>query len=566
MPRRERGISKKLAAFGEKQFEETGASRVEVLRVKASTIRKHFKKLRGIRFLVSVLYLDRVRVYFFSEDGVMLMGDNIEPEHYEDISNKSRLLRKFEKPTPPTELEVRMELTEEFRELLSKSIKRVARYLNESAPEFPDIYLTSENIESSGQSFGTSIDEDGSYLLDQNISKSALAEGIALRISFLSHLDPQKAKSSFIQTLSNSIAYALLNENAKEQWRQRWLKESKETSEAKFVGHFIRHIPVYKDEGFSRILTILKSSPVDTLHTHWEDILILIHDTLQVSLGTGASHTISMFCDELDNACQILQKKHVSPEIHLAPRAICNPIPLGYEICISWNMKPVSNQAPWFDLLIAEGSEKKRLTATRGGANPIEEYQYYLNLSDAFPKTTGLGPHGRDIISWALEKLGLSSTREETFAASLSFRDITASPTELAVLERLSTGDLEILANSLVGSRSRITSLIHSGGLIMIPDFNHIGLKPNLLIQGKDETVFEAVRKHALEMTVFKTSSDSFSVISAPSEWRSMLLLALSEYDCSIYPILKHSSAKRWLRDENLFPHLGEIDAWNPSN
>ncbi len=566
MPRRERGISKKLAAFGEKQFEETGASQVEVLRVKASTIRKYFKELRGIRFLVSVLYLDLVRVYFFTENGVMLLGENLEPDRYEDIRSRSRLLRKFEKPTPPTELEVRMELTEEFRGLLSKSIKRVARYLNASEPTFPAIYLTSENIASSGQGFGVRISEEGAFLVEQDISKSPLAEGIALRISFLSNLNPKNATSNLIQTLSNSIAYALLNENARQQWRETWLKESKETNEARLVGHFIRHIPVYKDEGFSRILTILKASPADVSSTQWEEALTLVHNTLQVSLGTGASHTISMFCDELYNTDQILQKKHSLPEIHLAPRAICNPKPLGHDISISWDQNGASDEDSWFHLSIIEGGNKKHLTAHKGGDNPVEEYQYYLNLSDVFPKTTGLGSHGRDIISWALDKLGLSSTREKTFAASLSVRDITASPTELAVLERLATGDLEVLANSLIGSPSRITSLMQSGGLIMVPDFSHMGLKPDLLIQGKDESVFEEVKRYCLEMTMFKTSKDSFSVVSAPSEWRSMLLLALSEYDCHIYPIVKHNSSKKWLRDEELFPGLGEIDAWSPSD
>jgi intein/homing endonuclease len=65
---------------------------------------------------------------------------------------------------------------------------------------------------------------------------------------------------------------------------------------------------------------------------------------------------------------------------------------------------------------------------------------------------------------------------------------------------------------------------------------------------------------------MLKTSKESFWVVSAPSDWRSMLLLGLSEHDCHIYPILKHTSSKRWLRDENLFPSFDEILPWTPND
>ena len=98
MPRSAREVPKEIAAFGERQFKETGATAVEVLRVKAAVMRKHFRKLKGITFLVAVVSLDRVRVYFFNAAGVMLIGENIEPSIYVKIRRASKLIVKFEKP------------------------------------------------------------------------------------------------------------------------------------------------------------------------------------------------------------------------------------------------------------------------------------------------------------------------------------------------------------------------------------------------------------------------------------------------------------------------------------
>ena len=57
MSRSAREIPKTIAAFGEKQFKETGAAAVEVLRVKAAVMRKHFRQLKGIVFLIVLEYI-----------------------------------------------------------------------------------------------------------------------------------------------------------------------------------------------------------------------------------------------------------------------------------------------------------------------------------------------------------------------------------------------------------------------------------------------------------------------------------------------------------------------------
>ncbi|MFW9870018.1 MAG: hypothetical protein ACFFEL_10370, partial [Candidatus Thorarchaeota archaeon] len=111
MSRSAREIPKEVAAFGERQFRETGAAAVEVLRVKAAVMRKHFSKLQGITFLVAVVSLDRVRVYFFNSAGIMLVGENIDPSMYGKVRRASKLIAKFEKPRELTPEELRIEAT-----------------------------------------------------------------------------------------------------------------------------------------------------------------------------------------------------------------------------------------------------------------------------------------------------------------------------------------------------------------------------------------------------------------------------------------------------------------------
>jgi hypothetical protein len=76
MSRRARKIPSTIADFGEKQFKDLNPDLVEVLRVKASTIRKYWSQLRGITFLVAVVTSERVRIYFFNSQAVMLARIN----------------------------------------------------------------------------------------------------------------------------------------------------------------------------------------------------------------------------------------------------------------------------------------------------------------------------------------------------------------------------------------------------------------------------------------------------------------------------------------------------------
>jgi hypothetical protein len=185
LPRSAREIPKEIAAFGERQFKETGAAAVEVLRVKAAVMRKHFSKLKGITFLVAVVSLDRVRVYFFNAAGVMLVGENIETSMYGKIRSKSKLITKYEKPKILTPEELRIEATQDLRDSLTKSIRRISRFLATREPTFPDIFITRITPTSSIHSFGMQISVDGEFLFEETALIEKSAEGIIARSAFL---------------------------------------------------------------------------------------------------------------------------------------------------------------------------------------------------------------------------------------------------------------------------------------------------------------------------------------------------------------------------------------------
>ena len=147
LPRSAREVPKEIAAFGEKQFKETGAAAVEVIRVKAAVMRKHFRELKGITYLVAVVAIDRVRIYFFNAAGVMLVGENVEVSMYQKVRSSSKLIAKFEKPRELTPEEKRIEATQELRDSLAKAIRRVTRVLTTASPTFPDIYVTRTSSE-----------------------------------------------------------------------------------------------------------------------------------------------------------------------------------------------------------------------------------------------------------------------------------------------------------------------------------------------------------------------------------------------------------------------------------
>ncbi|MHA1480894.1 MAG: hypothetical protein ACTSQZ_05685, partial [Candidatus Thorarchaeota archaeon] len=260
MARSIRDIPKAIAAFGETQFSESGAASVEVLRVKAATIRKYFKQIRGIAFLVAVISLDRIRVYFFNAAGIMLIAENIEHGQYDPIRKKSKLVIKYEKPKPPTELELRMEATEELRSSLSKAIRRISRALGEKEPVFPDLYVTKEKFESSGQGFGVRIEEDGTLLFEEAATTSRWKEGIVLRTAFLLLMESEKSRLTISSCLGNAIAAMTLKDDAREKWNKHWIDLTSDEM-LSIVNHFQNHLECYKETGFTRLLNLLRHAP-----------------------------------------------------------------------------------------------------------------------------------------------------------------------------------------------------------------------------------------------------------------------------------------------------------------
>ncbi|MFW9907858.1 MAG: hypothetical protein ACFFEF_04725 [Candidatus Thorarchaeota archaeon] len=552
MSRSSREIPRGLADFGERQFRETGAQAVEVLRVKASTIRKEWANLRGISFLVSVIESDRVRVYFFNEAGVMLIAENIEHKRYSKIRTTSKLLRKFEKPRPPTELELRMEATEEVRNALSKSMKKIARFLNVKEPEFPIIYVIPVQEPLQSQSFGLTIGEDGSHLFHDKMIGSSLFEGLTLRSAFLALLNKDHSTEEYSSCIGNAIAsHFLKGENGK-QWDKKWIENSKTSSLGPIAFHLMQHIETYWPNGFRRILEILETAPAKISPTQWIAVLDMLHSSFEVTLGTESWFTIDGFIKTLSKPKRLVLRHHALDAIHLAPRILCNPVPLGISLGLELSENSSSEKADWLRLDYQESTSRRYLEVCESRGSTITSIDYFLRLSDILPKTGGIYTSGKDIVRWALKILGHSLPKDAVYETSLQMEPKKISEAEKAVLERLCSGKLDVISNTLIGSPERVESLIASGCIALLPDFAHLGINSNLLLISSDQAIMKRIEEHVLEATIFNTEKAKYAILSAPSIWYNRFLQTINS-DEMVFPIINISSTRNLVRCEIAF-------------
>jgi len=561
MSRSPRDVPKEVALFGQRQFQETGAAAVEVLRVKASTMRKHFAKLKGITFLVAVISRDRVRVYFFNSMGVMLIGENIEVEKYGKVRKTSKLVAKFEKPRPLTKEELRIEATEELRQDLSRTLKRVVRFLGRKEPEFPIIFVTRESTINAGQGFGQRIDEDGAVVFEQSLLESKWRDGIIARACFLQLLDAEKRSSEFGSAVGNAIALASLSGPKRADWIDAWVKRTKGTSFVPIVNHLVKHSATYSRTGYARILDLVDRTPNLSVD-NWMMALGAIHESIEVSLGTEEHLIIQGFCKSLSKPRDLVSRRHALESIHLSPRVICDPSSLGVALSVGEGSEDVE---PWLKISYLEGAKKQYVTITEGDENPLSRIAYALNVEDVFPKSGGIMDHGRDVLSWILQKIDAKEKRTNTFQATIEFSTKQVTSAENAVLERLMSGGLAVLSDTLVGSPQRVVSLVKAGKVIFLPDFNHIGINPNLLLQGEYNLLAEVV-SFGIESTIFHAAKGSYALVSSPSSWKRLVLASAVDNDIKVWPVIQVSSSRRVIRSETTFPEDSEMLTWSDRN
>ncbi|TFG27606.1 hypothetical protein EU528_12610 [Candidatus Thorarchaeota archaeon] len=561
MSKSAREIPKVIAAFGEKQFKETGAAAVEVLRVKAAVMRKHFRQLKGIVFLVAVISLDRVRVYFFNAAGVMVIGENLDTSIYSTIRRSSKLIAKFEKPKVLTQEELRIEATQDLRDSLGKAIRRVTRFLAAKEPSFPDIFVVRTKDEELTQNFGLHISPDFEFIFEESVLSQNWTEGVLIRSAFLLHLQKEHWSDENAGSIGNGLALVLLKDPIRNHWIQQWKKQSKGTPWFPVVSHFQEHQETYGSEVFNWLGSIIRGTPLNTKPDSWIRSLATVHDSVVVPIGTSDYHALDGFCKTLGNPNQLVKRRHVMESIHLAPRVFCDGTDLG--IVISLSIADKDQVDAWATVKVAAGTKFQSLIIGTDKEEPIDELEYFLNLEDIYPSTTGPISHGLDIVRRALGKLGISSIPTSTFESRLELkkgRSLEAK--EIAVLERLLIGDLEIISNTLVGSPHIVKRLLEKGCIVFVPDFNHLGIEPNFVIHGSYDAV-QIISRTTLEATLFKSDSEAYAVVSAPSSWRRPLIESAYDSSLDIWPILSTRSERRLLRDERLFVEGKSLFRWS---
>ncbi len=564
MSAKAREVPKQVAAFGEREFNETDAESVDILRVKASTIRKHFHALKGVSFLVAVTTADRVRVYLLSEMGVMLGGENVTHEVYTKIRLTSRLIAKYEHPREPTEEELRMEATEDLRLQLSRAIKRTARFMATPEPEFPKTYVTKQQIGAGSQSWGMQLDADGTLLFEESAVRSSLSEGFCIRASVLLILSLEKRQSIFAQLLANAVALTLLREPGRSKWLETWRKHARDSQlVSRIVNHFARNSMSYGSNGFSRIMETVQRSPASSKLEDWVIPLGILHAGTDVAFGTEEYQTFRGFCSTLQSTRRLADKRHVLESVHLSPRALCNVRALGVELAVHDSAVHAAEHDAWLRVDYLVGAEPRSLLIEEGTGPGLLTLEYGLNLEDIVPKSGGLVTHGRDIVRWALAALGVTESTRADYEATVHFEARSGMPADQkAVLERLALGKMSIVADTIVGSPERVDSLIESGDLALVPDFNHIGLDPTHLLVGSHADVQSVVANATLEWTIFTSDVMCHAIVCAPSVWGTELNALSSEKHVASYPIVSAVSSRGFLRCEDLLPDIGGNLLW----
>ena len=548
LSRSARAIPKAIATFGEQQFKETGAAAVEVLRVKTAVMRKHFRKLQGIVFLVAVISLDRVRVYFFNSAGIMILGENLEVSLYTKIRKSSKLIAKFEKPKELTAEEMRIEATQELRDDLGKAIRRVSRFLSQKEPTYPDIYITRSKSDTPTQNFGLQITPDFELLFEESILSQKWVEGVLLRAAFLLHLPHEHWMTEAAHCFGNGIALVIQKEPGLDLWYDHWKKISKDTDWSSMVYHFFEHKETYGSDAFNWILSLIQQSKEDITPDAWISALKTIHDSIFIPLGTSEYHVMNGFCTSLSKPNQLVKRRYLLESIHIAPRVFCDYTNLNQQLGFSIDADSLDDA--WASVRIAAGSKSKVLNLGLDLKDRIDAINYHLNLEDIFPSPSGPISHGKSIVRRALEKVGMYAPYLTTFQMSLELgKERSLLSKEIAVLERLSLGSVEVIANTLVGSPLIVKSLLEKGCIAFAPDFHHIGIDPDFLLKGSYDAV-KQICESSLEATIFKADTTAVAVVSAPTSWRQPLLKSTALTDLEIWPIIDVTSDRRLLRYE----------------
>jgi hypothetical protein len=514
-------------------------------------MRKHFSKLRGITYLVGVVSLEAARVYFFDANGMMLVGENLEHTQYGRIRKNSRLLAKFEKVKPLTEEELRIEATEELRNDLAREMKRVVRGLGSKEPEFPTIFVTRGKVESAGQGFGLEMAEDGAMVFEQATLQSTGGRGIITRAAFLQLLSKNHQVLETSQAIGNAMALALLSPKLKRNWWETWSEFSKESPIAPLVGHLKKHIECYSWRGFSLLLELLQALPASLGLDEQLDAFKQLHDTIEVPLGTEEHIAIKGFCSTLTKPRKLASRRHLLEEIHLAPRAICDPSPLGFQLCFS-EPDDGNQPEPWLEVDYVVGKGIDRLALVEGDGDGLKSIDYHLDIGDIFPKPGGIASHGMSVLSWILQKLRIEKEEDRTFESHIEFAEVKIDAGEKAVLERLMHGGLSVLSDTMVGSPQRIDSLVKKGRVILLPDFNHVGIRPTFLLIGEKDDVASAAN-NSVEATLFHAETRSVAIVATPTVWSKRVLTAAAETGVEVWPILSAESTKGLIRSERAY-------------
>ncbi len=526
----ERQVLLALKEFANKEFASKGPESVEVLRIKSSTLIKHFKKLRGVTYIIAETYKDYVRIYFFLPQGILLGADNFEHEKYQKARKEARLIYRLAKPEEPTEADLYLQATEQVFKRFTKTLKKVQRTLNLKILNDPVVFISKTPLNEENSLFGTTRFEDR-VVFEEKYIDMPIIEGMMIREAFRNLCPKPIVNSELIIELANFVALKMLSKEEKESWKSKWIKNS---ASYDLTTHLLRHEYTYDFPNISELVNHIKGISPNVVEKRGYEILEAYH-----SLHYIRNENIAYVIDEALKDLTLFSEhrhKELVEAIHLEPRIIPNYKAYGLSVSLDKN-----DTTKDYLIKIETQNNQYFISLKQETTSEITEYTHTLMFQQVMPKRDGWGLTNKIRGILLRNILGLS-VNSNSISKSISFDKINMITTEdelelFHTINKKGTIDqsqLEIIEEAITSNKIQV-----------FLSFHHVIPPPNILLNVSKHDNFKFVKEHICsiipESHVFKTHIGGIILLHIPIEWWSNIITQIPK-DVYIEPIVHFES------------------------
>ena len=502
----ERQVLLTLREFVDREFKSKGPESVELLKIKNSTLIKHFKKLKGVTYIVAETFKDYVRIYFFLPQGILLGADNFEHEKYQKARKEARLLYRQAKPKEPTEADLYIEATEHVYKQYNKMVKRVQRILNLKILNEPVVFISKTPLNEQNSLFGTTRNEER-VVFEERYIDNPIMEGLMIREAFR-NLCPQPIVSTALCIeLGNFVALKMITSEEHDNWKNRW---EKYTTNPEITIHLLHHEFSYNFPNIAELVshikgispTFIEQNPSKIIETY-HGLHYIRNDNIAYMIEE-AYRDIKAYVDK--------QQTDMARAIHFVPRIIPNYVVFGKTLTLSNN--PIEEY-----IMKVQTTENNYYFTNSESGNIVKRYTHYILFQQVMPKKEGWGLASK-MRNWLLRKtLGLS-TNTNPIKISIEFKETNTKPEEdeYEILQ-----DINKYPSHLSIYFEKVKEAIAANRAQIFPSFHHVIASPNIVVITSNNASFKYLEDKIFTMLpeahTYAFNKGGFALLHIPMEW-----------------------------------------------